>query len=124
MRTFVTVFIIASILVSLIVFEHITVDKFCNEFSHDVDNLKTMVNEGYDSKDKIKSILDKWNNKKDNIYVFINHNSFKDIEEAIYNIKYLIDKNRLNESLFYINNLSHNIKGIKENSGLSIGNIL
>ena len=124
MRTFITVFCIIFLLVSFVVCEKIFVEGFCRDFTDNVKELAVYLTNG-DTPDKhVDKMVSEWEKQKNNIFVFENHNSFKEIEVSIYNLKYSVESQRFDDALFYANALYHRVEEFRESAKFTLGNLL
>ena len=124
MRTIIVIVCIIALLVSFVAGEKFFVNDFCVEFSHDIKNLGDALLKEDNPKDKAKKLNKKWEKQKNSIFVFANHNNFKEIETEIYNIEYYIDIENHIDAMMFINSAFHNMNELYEGSKITIGNIM
>ncbi len=123
-KTIITVICIAAILLSLTVLENNIVDKYCDRLYRDAKNLKKDLENNGDAASEVQKIIDKWEKNKDKVYVFVNHNSFNDIENALYNTKYYIKNNKHDKALFQSEYLLQRVIELRGSFDFSLGNLL
>ncbi len=123
-KTIITVICIFVILLALMIAENNLVDKYCDNLYKEAKAFKKSLEQSSDAAIRIDSLIDKWEKKKDIIYVFINHNSFNDIETALYNAEYYIKNNDREKALFQSDVLMHRVTELRGSFKFTLGNLL
>ena len=124
MRTFITIISIIALLIGLVSAEQIIIGQYCDNFLNEVINLKTNLYDDKKSFDIANKIADTWEKQKKNIFIFSNHNNFKDIESGIYDMKFYVDKAMPDYASYYINSLYFKLKELRESIRLNPANLL
>ncbi len=124
MRTLIIIFFIITLLVGLIIGEQIYVGKFCDNFLDEISKVKTNLESGNISENMGENIVDMWEKNRHTIFMFANHNNFRDIESAIYDIKYCVDENNTDNASFFANSLYYSIKELRESTKCTFENLL
>lgn len=124
MRTFIIIFFILTLLAGLIIGEQLYVGKFCDNFLDEISGIKTNLERGNVNENMGKDIVKIWEKNRHTVFMFANHNNFKDIESAIYDIKYYIDKNNADNASFFTNSLYYSVKELRESTKCTFENIL
>lgn len=123
MRTIVVVIIIVLILSLFISYEKINLHKFCNIMQKNITKIE-IVSESNQLKDIINKIIADWNREKKILFAFINHNSFKEIESELFNLKYYIYNDNKDKTSYHLKNLQHKIHELEEINKFNLSNIL
>lgn len=124
MRTLIIIIFIIMMLAGLIIGEQIYVGNFCDDFLNEISMVKESLESGNISANPKTSIVEMWEKNRHTVFMFANHNNFKDIESAIYDIKYYIDKNNADNASFFTNSLYYSVKELRESTKCTFENIL
>lgn len=119
-----TVICILAILISLIVIENNVIDKYCTNLYDDTKQFKNELKNNGNALLYIERIIDKWEKKKNIIYVFANHNTFHDIETAFYNVRYYVKIDNQKQALYHSEVLLQRVIELNGGFKFSLGNLL
>jgi len=123
MRVSVIIGFIATILLFVFTAEYIIITEFYNELRCDAATMKTAVTEGIIREDDAVNIVKKWENCKGKLYIFENHEYFKNLEESVYSLEFSAKKEEVRNILFILERLIVLSNEAKYDFALSLGNI-
>ena len=95
--------------------------ELCKGLSEELEYLILCNKDGREVIDKIKNIC---NTKMKTLYIFANHNSFKDLETAVFNLNYYHNNGEKNKELYYVRRFLNIIDELKEITDFNLCNIL
>ena len=88
MRTWITIFVITVLIVTIAVGEKIYVSKFSNEMEKILFQSKSKIVNKENIESEIEKLYDLWNKSKTTIFSFTNHNLYSTIDELLIKLKY------------------------------------
>ena len=123
MRTFCVIIFIVIFLVFVSVSDAITVKQFCADMESEIRDVRNNAKSGVISAEKVEKIKNIWNKNKTKIFVFKNHNSFDEYEDAMVDMEFSVktnDANKLYYTSFRFDDINERLKA---GSLFNIGNI-
>ena len=124
MRTVSVVLCIVFALGTLVFFEVREIKGFCSSVRNISEELQTEIECKGDCSKNIYKLNNIWESKKNLLYMFANHNSFKDIENEIFNIEIFMKRNDNAKALYHTEKLIDKIDELREISRFDLSNIL
>lgn len=124
MKTFVVVICVVVALGSFAFFEISELRGFC-DFAKSVSaELHSSVKHSKDWTNQLDELSNVWETKKNTMYMFTNHNNFKDIENEIFNIKFYLKYNENAKALYHTEKLLNKIDELCDICKFDLSNIL
>jgi len=123
MRNFIVIVSISLILALLSISEHITVKKFCGEMENSVSVIMEKISLDIADKKDIEKIENIWKKYKTAVFIFANHNIFKDYEDCIADMRYYYEFDKKEKLYFKTYSLYETNKRMMGSVRFDIGNI-
>jgi len=124
MRTFAIVISVIIIMGLLIISENYYLKEFCNNAQAEISKIEKNINNNEEICNLIRGLVSEWDMQKKKIFTFVNHNSFKEIENSLFDLKYYIYTNDKTKTIYHINSLRHKLHELKEINEFNLSNIL
>ena len=123
MRTFAVIVIIILILSLFVICENNCLNKFCNKMQINITLIDKMVGNN-ETENMIDKIIAYWNEQKNILFAFVNHNSFKEIESDLFNLRYNIYNGNTNKTRYHLEKLKYKLYELKKLNEFNLSNIL
>ncbi len=112
MRTWIIIILITIICFGIVVSERYSVNGFCDDLSASLDN--------YDGSNADK-IYNLWDERKQKIYVFVNHNYFDELEKELFELKNSDED--YGKKILNVKRSKEITKDLKNSINLTVGNL-
>lgn len=112
MRTWIIIILITVICLGIVISEKNSVNGFCDDLSVTLDN--------YDGNNADK-IYNLWDERKQKIYVFVNHNYFDDLEKELFELKNSDED--YGKKMLNVKRAKEITKDLKNSIKLTVGNL-